>query len=79
MTIELTRRRLIAGLGLVLCAPTIVRAASLMPVRALPESGAELRPQWWIFEEASYDGRNWFRLAPGTKWKDWPADWPSPV
>lgn len=32
---ELTRRRLIGGIGLLLCAPTIVRASSIMPVRAL--------------------------------------------
>lgn len=35
MALDLTRRRLIGGIGLLLCAPTIVRASSIMPVRAL--------------------------------------------
>lgn len=34
--IELTRRHFLRGAGLVLAAPAIVRAASLMPVRVLP-------------------------------------------
>ena len=33
---ELDRRKLLCGLGALLAAPAIVRAASLMPVRALP-------------------------------------------
>ena len=33
----LSRRKLIGGLGLLIAAPAVVRVASLMPVKALPE------------------------------------------
>lgn len=33
----LSRRKLLGGLGLLIAAPAIVRVASLMPVKALPE------------------------------------------
>lgn len=57
----IARRTLLAGLGFVACAPAIVRASSLMPVRAW-------KPYWpgdilmWL--EGSDDGiRNWTRLG----------------
>lgn len=36
MTIDLSRRSFFSGLGAAIAAPAIVRAASLMPVRAMP-------------------------------------------
>jgi hypothetical protein len=34
--IEIPRRRFLAGLGLLVAAPAVIRAARLMPVRAVP-------------------------------------------
>lgn len=42
--IELPRRKFLAGLGAAICAPAIVRASSLMPVRACAVE--DLSPQW---------------------------------
>lgn len=46
-----TRRSVLTGLGALICAPAIVRASSLMPVRAwtedyAPELWAGVKPVW---------------------------------
>lgn len=55
----ITRRSLLAGLGLAVTAPVIVRAASLMPVRALPQDW------WWgdVNPELLLSGRDYATLA----------------
>lgn len=37
MSLDLTRRKLFAGVATLIAAPTIVRVANIMPVRSLPE------------------------------------------
>jgi hypothetical protein len=47
--IETTRRSLITGLIALVAAPAIVRAGSLMPVKAMPLDGpVSLAPREWI-------------------------------
>lgn len=46
MVIQPTRRQLLAGIGLALAAPVIVRAASIMPVRSIEPDGPDLRIEW---------------------------------
>lgn len=43
---ELSRRKLLGGLFLAAAAPAIVRASSLMPVKALEPEWAVIRPAW---------------------------------
>ncbi len=54
-----TRRSLITGLASLLCAPAIVRASSLMPVKAWPETAVVLQtnsaaadPTAWVIVRA---------------------------
>ncbi len=43
---DLTRRRLFAGIGALIAAPAIVRVASIMPVRSLPGFATATNPYW---------------------------------
>lgn len=47
------RRQLLVGIGAIIAAPAIVRASSLMKIKAIPESGG-----WAYFSEESA----WFLL-----------------
>jgi len=44
----ITRRSLLSFIPALLAAPAIVRAASLMPVKALPVDSGEM---WWLEED----------------------------
>jgi len=46
MIIKPTRRGFLIGLGALLAAPAIVRATSIMPVKALPAEVLKGRRQW---------------------------------
>ncbi len=50
--IDLTRRRFIHGAGLLLAAPAIVQAASLMPVRAVIFDDAPIVLSTWYWDAA---------------------------
>ncbi len=68
--IELSRRRFIHGAGLLLAAPAIVQAASLMPVRAvaMPEYIEFWRAMMWV----PMDGRpelRWEIIEPGVSFQ----------
>lgn len=62
----LTRRSLLGGIGALLAAPAIVRAASLMPVKTWADPHVMIRGQWIGYAgsfgklETSRDGVNWY-------------------
>lgn len=65
-----TRRALLTGLGALLAAPAIVRASSLMPVKAWVDDGVALQsishPLYCVVDP------NGAELAPGWEgWHDW--------
>ena len=68
--IELSRRRFIHGAGLLLAAPAIVRAASLMPVRAvaMPEHVEFIRALMWTLPDGRPDFR-WEIIEPGVSFQ----------
>jgi len=75
--IELSRRRFIHGAGLLLAAPAIVQAASLMPVRAvaMPEHVEVYRAYVEVYRALMWtlpDGRPDFRweiIEPGVSFQ----------
>lgn len=64
--IEIPRRKFLAGLGFIACAPAIVRASSLMPVRAIKSDrplmtllALDSMPNYRVVMETSEDGIHW--------------------
>lgn len=61
MGFDITRRKLIGGIGLLVAAPAIVRASSIMPVKSLAHlegdfitalSNVEAPGKWYVVREA---------------------------
>lgn len=51
------RRTLLTGLGALIAAPAIVRASSLMPIKALPPTGEWYEVTWMTSMLEPLDGR----------------------
>lgn len=65
--ITLSRRKLLGGLGLLIAAPAIVKASSLMPVKAYAARAAErLYVGDLVTLEVSRDGLTWVRATADT-------------
>lgn len=71
---HISRRKLIGGLGLLIAAPAIVRASSLMPVKALPEAiWMQINfPSQMIVEHATINGKSIHRMEfyDGENWRE---------
>lgn len=58
----LSRRKLFTGLAALIAAPTIVRVASIMPVRSVPDFSTITNEYWQA--RASVDGWTYERIDP---------------
>ena len=63
----MNRRQLLQGAGALLVAPALVRASSIMPVKALCEHGPVRRGDYWVPYFNGSGEYSWLRVDPVLK------------